>query len=737
MPIRPPALDDRSFDDLVTELVARIPAHSPEYANPRLGDPGRTLIDLFAWLGDTILYRANLIPERQRLAFLRLIGAPMRAAIAATGIVSVFFDDPKITEPVSMRPGATLKGPVPFETRGEVMVLPINAEGFCKRPASSDELAGVADLLPGLDQVYGLQDQAKIYYVTTPVFPGGAMEPDGFDLAGDTVDGKLWLALLASDASKVAAVQASLGAAPQGQSRLLSVGMVPALAVPVLFEDIGPRKGIACTFELTTGREIGGAPELVALQKISDTTAGGTRRGVVRLEMPSADRIGAPENDVRKALAAGLGPRPPRVDDPKLAQRIVAWLRIGVPAGTTRFPLSWIGINAVEIDQRQTITGRVVGQSDGTADQIFQLPGQSVEKETLDLQIEETGSGFQSWQSIDDIALAGRDASAYELDAEAGTVRLGDGVRGRIPDATRRVRVGTMRSGGGGAGNVPAGTLTRVSGYDLNSGQLIDKPLKVQQSLATDGGQDSETLDQAEARIPAMIRHRDRAVTEDDYRRVAADTPGIELGRVELLPRFKPQQRRFEVPGVVSVMVLPAKAAMQPPNPRPDRLFLEAVHGWLDDRRQLATELYTIGCEYVPLALAVGVTLRDGFAGEEVMNAVRDALRRFLWSLSPGGIDGGGWPLGRAVNDRELAVVVAGVPGIDEVDGINLFDRAGDGTFQMVRRPSTGATVRNYEAWQLPELLQVVVVEGDPPTDIAPDVSQPGGIAVPVVPEVC
>ena len=80
MPIRPPALDDRSFDDLVADLVRRIPAHTPEWTDPRLGDPGRTLIELFAWLGDTILYRANLIPERQRLSFLRLLGQGMRPA---------------------------------------------------------------------------------------------------------------------------------------------------------------------------------------------------------------------------------------------------------------------------------------------------------------------------------------------------------------------------------------------------------------------------------------------------------------------------------------------------------------------------------------------------------------------------------------------------------------------------------------------------------------------------------
>jgi hypothetical protein len=80
MAFRPPRLDDRSYEDLVAELVARIPAHTPEWTNPRLGDPGRTLIELFAWLGDALLYRANLVPERQRLVFLKLLGLPLKPA---------------------------------------------------------------------------------------------------------------------------------------------------------------------------------------------------------------------------------------------------------------------------------------------------------------------------------------------------------------------------------------------------------------------------------------------------------------------------------------------------------------------------------------------------------------------------------------------------------------------------------------------------------------------------------
>src|SRR5580765_2456929 len=114
MPIRPPALDDRSFDDLVDELLARIPAHTPEWTNPRIGDPGRTLIELFAWLTDTLLYRANLIPERQRLAFLRLLNVPLRPAIPAAGLVTVTIDDPAAIQAVTLQPAATVSGPANF-----------------------------------------------------------------------------------------------------------------------------------------------------------------------------------------------------------------------------------------------------------------------------------------------------------------------------------------------------------------------------------------------------------------------------------------------------------------------------------------------------------------------------------------------------------------------------------------------------------------------------------------------
>jgi len=351
--------------------------------------------------------------------------------------------------------------------------------------------------------------------------------------------------------------------------------------------------------------------------------------------------------------------------------------------------------------------------------------------------VEETGVGFLPWQPVDDLADAGRDSQVYVLDAEAGAVRFGDGLRGKIPESQRRIRVAAMRAGGGAAGNLAPGSLTDVSGVDANGKTILQK-LKVAQTLPTTGGADSETMQSAEQRIPSLFRNRDRAVNELDYKQIAMQTPGVQLGRVEVLARFKPQQRRSDVPGVVSVMVLPFKAPVGPPAPVADRPTLESVHQYLSSRIPVATELYVIGCEYVPISITVGVTLLDGVARETAMAQIRDAARLFLWALPGGGTDGAGWRLGRSVRDRELDVIVARVPGVDTVNGVNLFTQNGTLWKMVPRAGGSGPAEVPLQLWQLPDLQQVsVVTDADPPATVDPTTSGDNSVAVPVVPQVC
>lgn len=76
MSIPLPALADRTYDDLVEEARALIPSLAPEWTNHNPSDPGITLVELFAWLTEMMIYRVNRLPKVNTLAFLRLLNGP-------------------------------------------------------------------------------------------------------------------------------------------------------------------------------------------------------------------------------------------------------------------------------------------------------------------------------------------------------------------------------------------------------------------------------------------------------------------------------------------------------------------------------------------------------------------------------------------------------------------------------------------------------------------------------------
>ena len=83
MPLQIPSIDDRRYQDLLNEALARIPVHNPEWTNFNKSDPGVTLLELFAFLTENLLYRSNQIPERNRRKFLQLLGVPATSIVCA------------------------------------------------------------------------------------------------------------------------------------------------------------------------------------------------------------------------------------------------------------------------------------------------------------------------------------------------------------------------------------------------------------------------------------------------------------------------------------------------------------------------------------------------------------------------------------------------------------------------------------------------------------------------------
>src|SRR5512136_106571 len=89
MALATPKLDDRKFQDIVSEARSKIPLYCPKWTDYNLSDPGVTVIELFAWMVDMLLYRLNRVPDKNYIKFMELIGVRLEPPKSA--VVDVTF----------------------------------------------------------------------------------------------------------------------------------------------------------------------------------------------------------------------------------------------------------------------------------------------------------------------------------------------------------------------------------------------------------------------------------------------------------------------------------------------------------------------------------------------------------------------------------------------------------------------------------------------------------------------
>ena len=188
MPIPLPVLDNRRFDDLVAEAQQRLASHTPELTRVMPGDPASAFIDVFAWLTETIIYRANLIPERQRLAFLNLLQLPLRSATAARGVICIDSQAKNALLPPVLPSGSALKaGKISLSTVGDLQATPLQLTVVGKQPVSTADLTAAGITQAQLLAQYG---QPVSAFRPTTFVPG----TDALSLSS-TLDHALYLAL--------------------------------------------------------------------------------------------------------------------------------------------------------------------------------------------------------------------------------------------------------------------------------------------------------------------------------------------------------------------------------------------------------------------------------------------------------------------------------------------------------------------------------------------------------------
>ena len=266
------------------------------------------------------------------------------------------------------------------------------------------------------------------------------------------------------------------------------------------------------------------------------------------------------------------------------------------------------------------------------------------------------------WEEVTDFLDSGETSRHYRLDRTDGTITFGDGRAGAIPPVGDRNVEAAYQTGGGSEGNVAAGSVV-----DLRSSiSLVDDVTNLEQS---DGGTDTESLEETVSRAPERIRNRGRAVSATDFEHIAKDA-SRELATVKCEPQMDESGDR--TPGWVTLLVIPRERRDRP---TPSLELRQRVRDAVGERAPATlvgtdrSRIVVRGPEYAEASVEATVDTRGVESITNLRNEIEESLDAFFHPLT-GGDDGEGWAFGTAPRLSRLSTLVEATEGVDRVRNI-------------------------------------------------------------------
>lgn len=612
MALDPIILDDLDWKGMVDAIRRRIPAASDgQWTLHAPVDPGITLLELFAWQLEQRLYRMDQVPANLNRSLLSLLGTRPRRTRCATTVLAL---SPGDANAVARGAEFVLDGadpPLVFSVRAPLALLKLRDGGL---RLWTGERERSADLAQGrVFRLFPANGAAAALRIELDLFeapPAGA-----------------WIGLYLG-------LRTPAGIAPQWSPAAAAGVPPPADLVWLYRAGDGSLRPFAA----------------------DDGTGGLRRSGIVRLRVPAdwQPEPGTGTWTLHLRTARASFSSPPRLAALAPNAVVARHARATEVFSLDRPPSEWL-----------PLPGNVIRLDELARDLL--VPGLPVLEGACVLWLKERDGRWHQWWPVASLHTAGPADRRFIVDREHARLRFGDGLNGRLPvlgesgadHANIRLRYGV---GGGSAGAVGAGTAANWQG---------GHGIKARNVVESVGGLDAETLEQARIRSAARLREPTRAVTAPDFQDIAIATPGVAVRRAHAAIGAHPAHPCVQVPGAVTVFVVPNTPREDVVRdlvedafvaaPMPDPGMLAAVRAWLDRARLVTTELFVGAPQY--RAVRLHATLRgDVRDAAGLAMRVRQRLQRFLDPLV-GGDDGGGWPFGEPLRPSVLLREVQAAAG--------------------------------------------------------------------------
>lgn len=619
-----PNLDDLRFQsDLVDEARKRIIHYCPEWTEYNISDPGITLIELFSWMTEMMVFRLNRVPEKNYLKFLDMLGFQLTPSKTAETNVTFWlsallpldeFDETNVVVPAGTEvQSADQPDPVVFTTSRDLKInAPLLAHLRTEENFNTNFLSRL-----GLEIFRPFQKEPR--------------EGDTFYLGFN-------------DKNDLC-----------GHILRLQFECEPTEAVGIR------RDNPPWVWECLTGE---GWKEL----KVSsydgekDTTGGlNNAQGSITLYTPlnftSQMLHGLQGFWIRCRIEQRNPAQGMYTESPRVTGLHVFSAGAQVPAANA-----------------QVVNGEMLGESSGEPGQHFRLQHAPV----LDfagsesVEVEEIINGelvFIPWTRVDNFSRSDKFDRHYMLDTANGEIIFGPSVRqpdgsvvqyGRVPESGHRVQVTDYRYGGGIRGNMPANSVNIMN----TSLAYISRASNLERAA---GGRDQESLEELIQRAKREMQAQNRAVTAADFEQFALDsTRAVARARC-----VTPDQSDS---GTVNLVLVPSVVERLKTGDLHSLHLSDELRGkvrtYLDRYRLLTTALNIDEPQYFGIKVSAKIVPQDYANETDVVTQVTEALTRWLSPLKDDEVDdeySRGWEFGRNVFTAEIVSLIQKIPTVKYV----------------------------------------------------------------------
>ena len=234
-------------------------------------------------------------------------------------------------------------------------------------------------------------------------------------------------------------------------------------------------------------------------------------------------------------------------------------------------------------------------------------------------------------------------------------LRFGDDRFGRRPETGNHF-YSTYRIGNGQSGNVGANSIRHIVSDD-------EDLLGVTNPLAAHGGVEAETIEEVRQKAPVVFRTQERAVTPEDYARMAERHPLVQRAVANF--RWTGSWR------TVFITVDPLGGEVV------DTAFEAELRGFLERFRMAGHDVEIEGPNYVALEIELSVCVAPGYFASHIRKELLDIFsNRVLLNGKRGVFHPDNFTFGQPVYISRLIAAAQAVEGVASV-AITTFQRQG------------------------------------------------------------